>query len=442
MVTSAIPPVKRKVTSTVVTETLPGNSNFDARPEEFYDGDPWEVIARIHREIEKKIPWEHHMARIYRVNEKGDSESVPENNKFTEPFDVDSLRERFGGGRFKVWIYGPPERSKLVVRPFIVTLDGASKIETSSFRSMGAAPAGENAVALEAMRMYANPQFMQMQMDLMRQGMLMVIETVKQQMPQAQDPLATLRNAKEILGPGPSQDNGLIAHITLLKELGLLGSPEKKGITEVLETLNAFKTAGLIPSAVQKVDLMSTFANNLPMIVDRFVNGLHEFRLQAESQERAVRLSQGQMRANDPNVITLEGNSPAPAQSPSAPTQPAPPSTNAATLVTPEIAQAIIVQSHLHRIVMGIKQPNATGEDLFDYLNNAWPEILPELSKMSKETLLAFFQSRELQIQYWGFDILAEVGNDPRLPKMIEDFLRIAKENSQAETVASSAAVV
>jgi hypothetical protein len=179
------------------------------------------------------------------------------------------------------------------------------------------------------------------------------------------------------------------------------------------------------------------------MLADRLVSGLHEFRLQAESQERAVRISRGEMRPGDPNVITLDGSTPAPATSPSAATQPAPQN---ATQVSPEVAQAIIVQAHLHRLVSGIKQPNATGQDMYDYLDNAWPEILDELAKMSKETLLTFFKSRETQRQYFGVDILAEVGDDPRLPKMIEDFLRIAKEESsqesgKSETVASTAAI-
>lgn len=441
MATTAVPPLRRKTTSTVVTETIPTGSHLDAQPEAFYEGDPWEVIGRIHREAERgRIPWENHMARVYRVGEKGDSESVPENNKFMEPFDVDTMRERFGGGRFKVWIYGPPSQSKLVVRPFIVQLDGAPKTDSGNGYRSSSSSNGSEGVAIEAMRMYANPQFMQLQMDVMKQTMITAIEMVRAQMPAMQDPLQTLRNAKEILGIGSPQspDGGLIAHITLLKELGLLGSPEKKGITEVLDTLNAFKTAGLIPAAAAKADLTATFLSNLPMLVDRAVQGLHEFRLKAEAEEKTMRLSRGEMRPNDPGVITMN---PAEAAAPAAAAA-ASPAPGAPVQVTPEIAQAIINQSHLHRLVMGIKGANSTGQDMYDYLINAWPEILDELAKMTKDTLLAFFKNRQAQMQYFQSDILAEVSDDPRLPKMLEDFLAIAKKNSSPVESVASASVV
>lgn len=425
-----------RVKKTTFTEVVPAEerSPFDAQPAQFYARD-WEtVMADLTPE-----QWKEHKVRVYRADEKWDRSSSPVDNVFTSAFTEEDIRNRFGGGRYVLWLLGPPKQHNLVGK-YQVTLDGPPLLNGVP-RNPNPAD-GANNVALEAMRMYANPEFMRMQMQMMMTAATEAMGLIRSQIPQAQNPLETLRAAKEILGGNQSQDNGLLAHITLLKELGLLGSPEKKGITEVLETLNAFKTAGLIPSAVQKVDLMSTFANNLPMIVDRFVNGLHEFRLQAESQERAVRLSQGQMRANDPGVITLESPSSTQPSAQSAAVQPASAPAAGQQTVSPETAQFIIAQSHLHRLVQGIKQPNSTGQDMYDYLVNAWPEILDELAKMSKETLLAFFKSREAQMQYFQSAVLLEVADDPRLPKMIEDFLRIAKENSQAETVASSAAVV
>lgn len=438
MASTATPPLKRKVTSTVVTETIPSGSHLDAQPEAFYDGDPWEVIARIHREVEKgKIPWEHHIGRVYRVSERGDSESVPENNKFTEPFDVDSLRERFGGGRYKIWIYGPPERSKLVMRPFVVVLDGAPNTNNLASRNgQPAAGGGNETVALEAMRMYANPEFVRMQMQMMVTAATEAMALIKSQMPAAQNPLETLRAAKEILGSG-NHEGGLLDTLRVLKELGLVGSPEKKGIDEILGLITTLKTSGLINSGAQKADIAATFANNIPLLADRFVAGLEQLRLKSESDERTIRLQRGEIRQNDPNVITMDQQR----QPPSTPAAgaPTPAAPAPAATVTPEVAQAIIAQAHLHRLVAGIKQPNSTGQDMYDYLVNAWPEILDELAKMSKETLLGFFKSREMQRTYFQCEILAEVGDDPRLPKMIEDFLRIAKQNEIPPAAAGSA---
>jgi hypothetical protein len=424
-----------RVRKTTETEILParGSSPDDARPSEFYARE-WETV--VHSLTAEQ--WAGHVMRVYRADEKWDRSSSPVDNTFTGPFTEEDMRNRFGGGRYLLWLYGPPKKQTLVGR-YQVNLDGPPLLNGIP---RNGTPEGSNSVALEAMRMYSNPEFVRMQMQMMITAATEAMALMKSQIPAPQNPLETLRAAKEILGSGDS-GNSLIAHITLLKELGLIGSPEKKGISEVLETLNAFKTAGLIPSGAPKADLASTFAANLPMLADRLVNGLHEFRLQAESQERAVRMARGEMRPGDPNVITVDRppSTSAPQNGATADSSAKAPYSGATAdshtqAVSPEVAQSIIVQAHLHRLVNGIKQPNATGQDMYDYLRNAWPEILDELGKMNKETLLAFFKSRETQMQYFGCDLLAEVADDPRLPKMIEDFLKIAKEDSQAEAAA------
>lgn len=431
MSTMTQPTPGMRVKKTTFTEVVPPEerSPYDAQPSTFYARD-WETVMM---DLSPE-QWKEHKARVYRADEKWDRSSSPVDNVFTSAFTEEDIRARFGGGRYVIWLLGPPKQHNLVGK-YQVTLDGQPLLNGVPRNPM---PDHANNVAIEAMRMYSNPEFVRMQMQMVVTAATEAMALMRSQMPVAQNPLETLRAAKEILGSGNSQEHGLLDTLRVLKELGLVGSPEKKGVEEVLGLITTLKSSGLIPSGAPKADLASTFANNLPMIVDRFVNGLHEFRLQAESQERTVRISQGQMRANDPNVITVEPQTAQPVPQPAAAS--AIP-TNGATVVTPEVAQAIIAQAHLHRLVAGIKQPNATGQDLYDYLVNAWPEVLSELEKMSKETLLAFFQSRELQMQYFQCDILAEVGNDPRLPKMIEEFLRIAKENSGPETVATGAVV-
>lgn len=416
-----------RVKKTTYTEVIPpeDRSPSDAQPSAFY-ADEWENV------VQKLTPaqWEGHIIRVYRADEKWDRSSSPIDNTFTKAFTEEDLRNRFGGGRFLLWLYGPPKRQTLLAK-YRATLDGEPIVASVPRSGSGA---GSDNVAIEAMRMASNPEFVKLQMDMMRQAMSTAIEMVRQQQPTPQDPLQTLRNAKEILGVGaPSADSTLIAHITLLKELGLIGSPEKKGITEVLETLNAFKTAGLIPAAVPKADLASTFATNLPMLVDRFVGGLREFRLQTESQERAIQLQHGHAARRE--VIDIAPTPPTAAANAngSQSTVAAAPAAPESTTVSPEVAQAIIAQSHLHRLVQGIKNPKSTGQDMYDYLRNAWPEILDELVKFSKDQLLAFFKSRDTQMQYFGTDMLTQVADEPRLPGIIEEFLKIAKENAELE---------
>lgn len=425
------PPIRTK--TTIFKETLPPTerSATDAQASEFYRGEWDTVLPKLTPEM-----WETHLLRVYRADEKWDRESSPVDNKFKSAPTEEDLRNRFGGGKFLLWLYGPPKEQNLVGR-WRVPLEGAPIVNAVPRNGNNTNIDGSSTVALEAMRMYANPEFMRMQMQMMMTAATEAMSLIKTQIPSPRDPLETLRNAKEILGLGaPSPDSSLIAHITLLKELGLIGSPEKKGITEVLETLNAFKTAGLIPAAVQKADLGSMLAANLPMLADRVVTGFREFRLQAEATERAIRLQRGEIRPDDPNVIDV--NPSVPANPPATPAAAAPDAA-APTAVTPEVAQAIIAQSHLHRLVQGIKNPKSTGQDMYDYLRNAWPEILDELVKFSKEQLLAFFKSRETQMQYFGTDMLMQVAEEPRLPGIIEEFLKIAKENAELEKAATPA---
>lgn len=433
MGTMTQPAAGQRIKKTTFTEVVPAeNGANDARASRFY-ARPWEEVVN-----DENLDWSEHLVRVYRAGEKWERGAAPVDNVFTAPFSEEDIRARFGGGNFLLWMLGPPKKHNLVAK-WQIPLEGAPLMNSTPRNGYGT-PSGSDSVAIEAMRMYANPQFIQLQMDAMRTAMITAIEMVKGQIPQAQDPLQTLRNAKEILGVGTPVANpmdDIYKQLMAALVQKLLNPPETNSFDATLELVNKIKSAGLF-GGVPKADLTSTFAANMPMLVDRFVGGLHEWRLKQEAEERTIRLQRGEMKPGDPNVITLDGQTPAPAVSPQAPTQPA---AQPAT-VSPEVAQAIIAQAHLHRLVAGIKQPDSTGQDMYDYLRNAWPEILDELAKMSKETLLAFFKSREMQRQYFQCEILAEVGDDPRLPKMIEDFLRIAKKDAAPPENTSSAAVV
>ena len=417
---------------TIESEVLPPRIDAanDAQARRFYNR-PWEdVVNDLTAE-----QWSEHLVRVYRAGEKWERGAAPVDNVFNGPFTEEDIRSRFGGGKFILWMLGPPKKHNLVAK-WQVDLEGVPLVNSVPRSGQ---PDTSNSVALEAMRMYANPEFMRMQMQMMMTAATEAMSLIKTQIPPTQDPLATLRNAKEILGSG-NQEHGLLDTIRALKELGLIGSPEKKGVEEILALITTLKTSGLITSGAPKADLAATFANNLPMLVDRLVNGLHEFRLNSEAQERTVRLQRGEIRPGDPNVIDVNPSSPTPAAADRA----AVPASTVGTAVSAETAQAIIAQAHMHRLVAGIKDPESDGQDMYDYLRNAWPEILEELTKFSKEQLLAFFKSREAQMQYFGADILTQVADDPRLPKILEDFLRIAKEAAAAEAkpAAASAGVV
>jgi hypothetical protein len=437
MATMTQPAPGLRVKKTTFTEVVPAeNGQNDARASRFY-ARPWEDVVN-----DENLDWSEHLVRVYRAGEKWERGAAPVDNVFNAPFSEEDIRARFGGGNFLLWMLGPPKKHNLVAK-WQVPLEGTPLMNSTPRNGYGTA-SGSDSVAIEAMRMYANPQFMQLQMDAMRTAMITAIEMVKGQIPQAQDPLQTLRNAKEILGVGTPVANpmdDIYKQLMTALVQKLLNPPETNSFDATLELVNKIKSAGLF-GGVPKADLASTFAANVPMLADRFVAGLESMRMRAEAEERTVRMQRGEMRPGDPNVITVENQAPAQSAAPSPPNGAAPSSASSAVTVTPEVAKAIIAQSHLHRLVAGIKQPDSTGQDMYDYLRNAWPEVLDELSKMSPAILLGFFKSRELQNTYFGCDILFQVGEDPRLPKMIEDFLRIAKENAPpAEKVANGAVV-
>jgi hypothetical protein len=156
--------------------------------------------------------------------------------------------------------------------------------------------------------------------------------------------------------------------------------------------------------------------------------------LQAETNERIVRLQRGEIRPDDANVITMDGKDeqrmhhPASNATPAA--TPMPASSIPAQAISPEVAQQVIMQADLQRLVDAMKQPDCTGEDVYTFLSCVWPGMLEEMSKFSKENLLLFFRSREMQNAKLGNAILFEVADDPRLPRMIEEFLKFAKENA------------
>jgi hypothetical protein len=408
--------VKKEVTYTTI---LPGAQDPDQKQRR--KRPPiWEFLSQIPAEDWAKGRY---VGYLYRYDPQTEKRKAVE--KLIEPIDVFMIKRRFGGGKFYIMIH---EDAQLIYNEdFEIEGDpivgGAAQPSSQQNGNSSGNP------MIEAMRMAMNPELMRSMIEMFKMASQESMLMLRAQMPVAQDPLQTLRNAKEILGIGTAAPNPMDEMMKQFMQAmitKMLNPPETNSFKETMGLVNEIKSSGLFgPPA--RTDVGTMLVANLPMIADRFVNGLHEYRLQAEATERTIRLQQGQMHPNDPKTINIDPGAPAnqPAAQPSA----APPAATAQT-VSPEVAQQIIVASHLQRLVAGIKQPDSTGENMYDYLLNAWPEVLAEMEKYSKDQLLALFRSSQMQQQFFGNTILSEVGNDPRLPKMIEDFLKIAKENA------------
>jgi hypothetical protein len=415
MATTVSPPMlKRK---TIIEDQIPA-TEAGHRGKRIPRQSIWDFLPTIPLE-----DWANARYQIYLYRWNPLTEKKMALEKFNEVIDPFSIKLKFGGGSFNVMMKDGPE--------LIYNEDFEIEGEpiTSGSRPSPSEPAATgDAVAIQAMRMMSNPDMMKGMFEMYAMAARQSMEMIRAQMPAPQDPLATLRNAKEILGGGSgSGEAGMLDTIRVLKELGVIGSPEKKGINEVLEMITTLKGAGLVSGGAPKPDWGSTLVANLPMLVDRAVSGLHEFTLQTQAQERIVRLQRGEMNPNDPKVVTIDAQPRGEQHNPN----PAPPA--APTKVEslgPEVTSQIIMQADLQRLVSAMKQPDCTGEDIYTFLSCVWPEMLSEMAKFSKQELLIFFQSREMQMAKLGNAVLYEVGSDPRLPKMIEEFLAIAKKDS------------
>ena len=361
----------------------------------------------------------HYQIYLYRYNPLTEKKMALE--KFNEALDPFSIKSRFGGGSFNIMVKEGPE----LIYDQDFDIEGDPITAGTSRTTQTEASAGSDAVAIQAMRMMSNPDMMKGMFEMYAMAAKQSMEMIRAQMPAQTNPLETLRTAKEILGPPASPEGGLLDTIRVLKELGIIGSSEKKGITEILEIVNTLKGSGLL-AAPAKADLASTFVASLPSLLDRAVTGLHEVRLHSEATERAMRLQRGEIKPDDPNVITVESPAPQTAATATAPA----PATHQPQTLTPEVTQQVIMQADLRRLVNAIKDPECTGQDIYTFLSCVWPELLAEMVKFKKDDLLMFFRSREMQMAQLHNAILLEVGNDPRLPKMIEEFLAIAKADA------------
>jgi len=409
--------IKKETTYTelVPAESSPEGSRKRKRPP------LWEFLPTVPMEDWKNLRYE---IRLYRYNATTEKRMAVE--KIYECIDPFWVQKKYGGGSFNVLV---SEDAQLIYNEDFY-IEGEPRIAGAvASDSMPVNSAGNGGGVVEAMRMAMNPEFMRGMFEMFKMASMESMAMLKNNMPAPVDPLQTLRNAKEILGlgaPVASPMDDILKQLMAAMVQKLINPPETNAFKDTMALISEVKSAGFLGGA-PKADLASTLVANLPMIADRVVSGLHEFRMQSEAQLQTVRLQRGEMRPSDPGVIEMP---PVQDRQPN-PTPPAAP-TQGATL-TKEQTQQIIMQADLTRLVQAMKDPGCTGEDIYSYLSHVWPEMLVEISKYSKDQLVMLFKSREAQMSMFGNSILYEVGNDPRLPKMIEELLAIAKAEDAKE---------
>ena len=397
----------------------------------------WEFLPTITDE-----EWQNHAYELFLYRETGVGQKRSFVEKIYQSIDHSWIQQKYGGGDFYLIL----KRGAQIIINGTASIEGPARMSDGSFNfgngfSGGAAAPANNATlaTLEAVRMAMNPEIMKSMMQMFMTAANESMQMIRQQMPVQQDPLTTLRNAKEILGIGAAPVASPMDDITkqfMQAAIGkMLNPPEHNAFKDTVQLINDVKAAGFL-NAAPKTDLTTSFVNNLPMIADRLVAGLHEYRLQAESTERAVRIQRGEISAGDPNVITVPAGGDPAAPGPQAPaSQPAQQAPTRIEHLPPEVTAQVIMQANLQRLVLAMKEPNCTGEHIYDYLYHVWPEMLAEMAQFNSATLLMFFKSRETQITRLGNDVLFQLADAPQLPRLIDEFLAYAKKVAQEPTV-------
>lgn len=412
---------RTRVTSKVETvkETIPAAQG--AQVSEFYDRPFWEIIHSLTRD-----EWRSHLVRVYRSDERWEHTVSLQENKFTEDFSEDTIFAKWGGGRFLLWLYGPPEGKKLVMAPFRMEIEGQPKFFS------GAPAAG-------AVESRSNDPVLQMVLDEMREmrktsGGSMLQDTLKASL----EIMATAYKSSAAViretSPGAGAIGGVVDEFekqfrqALLQRM--LEPPKAQDPMESIKAMVAMGTG--IVSAVKelsgslalggKQDIWAIFADKLPMLGEKAVEGLREYRLAAEAQTKAISLQGG--RIIDATPV---GTGTSPADTGTTATTGQPP----ASQQTPEVVEVqgpslTWILLKVQKTIEESEQTQATGEDLYDFLINIAPEIIDQLKGQPRDQIIHLFRTHPALSPALG-----KVANHPRLPKMIDEFLAVA--NAPAE---------
>lgn len=408
-----------RIRKTVETEVLPpASQSSDARPSEWYDRDWWELMADISRQrLWLSQSTNGHQVRIYRADDGWRQTSSPPENKFTEFFNEETIRSKWGGGRYILWLYGPPDGSKVVARPYRLDLEGPQKTPAIAFPAGGggveqlvAVMAEQQRQLIEELRQARGGNLtadaMKNALEIQAMGMKSAIQM---QMP-VQGPLQQSRLDKVL--------DELIAALVpaMLKKFTDPTDPIES-LGKVVEAVKG--VSGLLGGGKgDKPDTLGTIVNALPSVLDKAMGGLREIRLAAEAQERAARIQQGRILEVQP---TAPGTESASSTQIAEPPSTVPPPQQLTPEQLKEIEDAVFLKRIMEKIVTAIEtDPQCSGESLYDFLQNTAPEIIPQLKAGTREQIIEYFRRDS---------ILSRVAEHPKLPQIIDEFLAIAKES-------------
>lgn len=445
----ASPSKPRTVTKIVTQTTEVSDPVAEQQRKRYREADFWEVIG----EVMGKPDW---MVRAYRADDRWSPSSSPAENKLNEPFDESTIFQKWGGGRYLLWLY----LGRQVMRdPYRLELEGPPRVSASVANHSVAGVYDPNAGTLDRLVMELITELRatrgtNVQGDVVRNA----LDLNKQALTGAADTIRTL-NAT---GSGAQSDEDKwLDRMAKYKNLFALpaAAPQNSLLDLVTNTLmpkllekmltpgdplESIKTVGGIVEAVKafgggtaKTDIAGTFLAQIPMIGTSIVEGLKQQRLAAEAQERTLRIQRG-LPPDNARVITIPPTDtqqveqqPAPAAAPQA----ALPNQTADTQAPPQYGT---YAWFLQTIETGILNPQSTGADLYEFVYGCKTTgVLTDenfaILTSNKETLVSTLRNLFQEV-FGGPDnehLKRILANPARLAQIVDEYM-VAVEADRA----------
>jgi hypothetical protein len=359
--------------------------------------------------------WHLHMVYLYRMSPAAPNGQRTYLEKLATPFDQEYLRQKYGGGMFRIFVKKGTER----VKDSLVSVEGSPKFIVAEGGHASAAPdatavTSEGAqVAREVMQLLreelaksrggANLETIAITnaLDIQKSAFLGGIETIKQSI---------------IAGGGHAQDP--MAEIT--KQF------MSTAITKMLNPSDPIETFGKMAEAMRSLnmgggggrgDLGSAIVQALPAVAGHIRDGLREWRVGMETQARIINAQRGGTTVEVPaSPVAAESLTPHHAEE-SAASATAAPASVAGSGGRPS-------DEWIKQRIVNMFVNNLPGDVVGVWLENTAPEILDHLAQYTPEQLIPGLIAKD--------PILSVITRDTRLPKFLGELLEYANEQEPA----------
>lgn len=430
------------VTETTIRKRTIPSSEIQQEAAAGHSPDFWSYIERLTPE-----EWEQHSLYVYRVEPRAQSQTnqpsyidrtydgliaMPNGNSV--PFSADSIKDKFGGRVFRFILKKGSER---ICEGQLVTEAAPRYPESSSTPLPNAGtglPGNSNDVAVRAIDAVSGQQSegVRLGMDMLRTAsdVMKQAHTTTPTTPATNPLMDKLLEAALVRLLEPPKPVDPLAVLTQLKDLREFFQPTaKSGVQETLELIGALKSSGLISGGGRAAGLVDLAGQVLPDLVKGAVQGVHEWRMGVEAQERAMAAQHGgsvPVRPNPPAVLEMPQATP-------------PPVAAAPAVVGESEAQGGQPMSGdppfqwlEMKIVAILKEPSYTVDQAVDevlaFLYIAHPAVVPMLIDPPKiDARLSAGEQGLLQL-FQNETILQQVPVNARLTVFIKKFIAAATE--------------